>query len=92
VQIPVIQAEMDQQVRNGGDISSKVKALSNGFEECLNRIACVSSSQASDMQHLKELGAQVAALWTNPSPEGSPRDPDLREVLLQVYPPAVVNA
>lgn len=88
--IPALQAEMDQQVRDGQDINSKVKALSNGFEECLDRIATVTSTQASDMQHLKTLGAQVAALWTTPSPEGSPRDPNSREVItrnrhVQVY-------
>jgi hypothetical protein len=71
---------MDQQIRDGADISIKVKALSKGFEDCVTHIATVTATQASDMQQLKDLGAQVAALWSNPSPHGSPRDPEATEV------------
>lgn len=37
------------------------------------------------MQHLKELGAQVAALWSDPSPRDSPREPDAAQVRCFVH-------
>lgn len=75
-----LQAEVEQHARNGTDIASTVKTLSAGLEECTRRIAAVTSNQANDMQHLKELGAQVAALWSDPSPRDSPRESDSAQV------------